>query len=59
MTIVTFDSIESAIQFQGEDYSRAYGPDTANDLFSRWDSQWAHFDVVLHIVRKKTLIGER
>ncbi len=46
ITIITFDSIESVISFQGEDYARAYVPDAAQQVLSRWDQRCAHFEVL-------------
>ena len=36
MTIITFDSIQNVIDFQGEDYTRAYIPDVAKAVLKRW-----------------------
>lgn len=46
VTIMTFDSLQSVINFQGEDYERAYVPDVAQVVLSRWDSRSAHFEVL-------------
>lgn len=46
VTIITFDSLESVISFQGEDYSRAYVPDAAQAVLSRWDLTCAHYTVL-------------
>jgi len=46
VTIMTFDSLQSVIDFQGEDYERAYVPDAARRVLKRWDARSAHFDVV-------------
>lgn len=43
VTIITFDSLDSVISFQGEDYARAYVPDAARAVLSRWDPTCAHF----------------
>ena len=45
VTLMTFDSIQSVINFQGEDYSRCYVPDVAQAVLSRWDLRAAHFEV--------------
>jgi len=45
MTIMTFDSIQNVIDFQGEDYQRCYVPDAAQKVLSRWDRKSAHFEV--------------
>jgi heme-degrading monooxygenase HmoA len=46
ITIMTFDSLQSVVDFQGEDYERAYVPDVAQEVLSRWDSSAAHFEVL-------------
>jgi antibiotic biosynthesis monooxygenase (ABM) superfamily enzyme len=46
VTIITFDSLDSVIAFQGEDYARAYVPEEAQDVLSRWDQTCAHFEVL-------------
>lgn len=45
MTIMTFDSIEDVIAFQGADYTRAYVPEAAQRVLARWDATSAHYDV--------------
>jgi heme-degrading monooxygenase HmoA len=46
VTMMTFDSIQSVINFQGEDYARCYVPDVAQAVLSRWDLQAAHYEVL-------------
>lgn len=46
MTIMTFDSLQSVVDFQGEDYARAYVPDAAQAVLSRWDEVCAHYDLI-------------
>ena len=46
VTMITFDSLEDVIEFQGEDYARAYVPDVAREVLSRWDAECAHFEVL-------------
>lgn len=46
VTIMTFDSLESVIEFQGEDYARCYVPDVAKAVLERWDERAAHFEVL-------------
>ena len=45
MTIMTFDSLQNVIEFQGENYERAYVPDAARALLSRWDAVCAHYEI--------------
>lgn len=35
ITIMTFDSLQSVIDFQGEDYQRCYVPDAAQRVWSQ------------------------
>jgi len=45
MTIMTFDSIENVIAFQGEDYEKCYVPDEARKILKRWDEVSSHYAV--------------
>ena len=45
ITIMTFDSIQNVIDFQGADYARAYVPEAARKVLKRWDQASAHYDV--------------
>ena len=45
VTIMTFESLQSVIEFQGEDYERCYVPDTAQAVLERWDPVASHFEV--------------
>lgn len=45
ITIMTFASLEDVIGFQGEDYARAYVPESARRLLSRWDDVSRHYEV--------------
>lgn len=44
MTIMTFDSIQNVIGLQGGDYQRAYVPDAAKAVLSRWDEICVHYE---------------
>lgn len=46
VTMITFDSIENVIAFQGEDYQKAYVPDAAQQVLKRWDLEIAHYEIV-------------
>jgi antibiotic biosynthesis monooxygenase (ABM) superfamily enzyme len=46
VTMITFDSIENVIEFQGEDYARAYVPDVARGVLSRWDPECSHYEIL-------------
>lgn len=46
VTIMTFDSIQSVIDFQGEDYARSYVPDAARAVLERWDTTASHYEIL-------------
>jgi antibiotic biosynthesis monooxygenase (ABM) superfamily enzyme len=46
VTIMTFDSLQNVIDFQGEDYKRCYVPDAAKAVLSRWDKVSSHYETV-------------
>ncbi len=45
VTIMTFDSIQNVIDFQGPDYRRCYVPDAAREVLKRWDRTSDHYQV--------------
>ena len=46
VTIMTFDSIQDVIDFQGEDYRKSYVPDVAQKVLKHWDPEAAHYELV-------------
>jgi antibiotic biosynthesis monooxygenase (ABM) superfamily enzyme len=46
VTIITFDSLQNVIDFQGEDYTRAYIPDAARAVLKRWDHHCSHYEAI-------------
>lgn len=46
VTMMTFESIQSVIDFQGEDYERCYVPEPAQAVLKRWDLRAAHYAVM-------------
>ena len=46
VTIMTFDSLQNVIDFQGKDYSRCYVPDSAKQVLKRWDRRSAHYETI-------------
>lgn len=46
MTIMTFDDLRNVIDFQGEDYTRAYVPEAAQRVLKRWDQASIHYHLV-------------
>jgi antibiotic biosynthesis monooxygenase (ABM) superfamily enzyme len=43
-TIMTFDSLQNVIDFQGENYAQAYVPDAARKVLKRWDESSLHYE---------------
>lgn len=48
VTIMTFESLQNIIDFQGEDYSRSYVPDAARKILKRWDEHASHYETIEH-----------
>ncbi|MEM1178197.1 MAG: antibiotic biosynthesis monooxygenase [Acidobacteriota bacterium] len=46
ITIMHFDSLESVMAFQGEDYARSHVPAVARAVLSRWDERAQHYEVL-------------
>ena len=46
VTIMTFESIQNVIDFQGEDYARCYVPDAAQAVLKRWDDYARHYEAI-------------
>ena len=44
-TVMTFDSLDDVIAFQGTDYEAAYVPEAARKLLTRWDDRSSHHRV--------------
>ena len=44
VTIMTFESLQNVIDFQGEDFQRCYVPDVAQKVLKRWDQTSTHFE---------------
>ncbi len=45
-TIMTFDSIQNVIDFQGENYKRSHVPDVAQAVLKRWDKESTHYELI-------------
>lgn len=45
VTMMAFDSLQSVIDFQGEDYARCYVPDAAQRVLKRWDEYAEHYEL--------------
>ena len=46
ITIMTFDSLQNVIDFQGADYTRCYVPEAAQLVLKRWDKYSAHYEMI-------------
>ena len=46
ITIMTFDSLQNVIDFQGKDYEKCYVPEPAKKLLKRWDQVAVHYDFI-------------
>lgn len=46
VTIMTFQSLQDVIDFQGEDYARCYVPDEAKKVLRRWDEISSHYEAI-------------
>lgn len=46
VTIMTFESLQNVIDFQGEDYKKCYVPDAAQKVLKRWDRESTHYELI-------------
>ena len=46
VTIMTFNSLQDVIDFQGNDYEISYIPESAKKLLKSWDDRAAHYKLV-------------
>lgn len=46
VTIMTFESLQNVIEFQGENYRKCYVPDAAQKLLKRWDQESTHYELI-------------
>ena len=44
-TVMSFDSLDNVIAFQGADYEAAYVPDAARKMLKRWDARSTHHEL--------------
>ena len=49
MTLMSFDNYEAVKQFAGEDYEQSYVPDAARKIFSQFDEQAHHYEVLYQL----------
>jgi len=45
-TIMTFESIENVIDFNGKDFERCYVPDAAKEVLERWNEFSSHYEAI-------------
>jgi antibiotic biosynthesis monooxygenase (ABM) superfamily enzyme len=45
-TVMSFDSLDNVIAFQGADYEAAYVPEEARKILKRWDPRSTHHEVL-------------
>ncbi|MCP4551754.1 MAG: antibiotic biosynthesis monooxygenase [Bacteroidetes bacterium] len=46
ITIMTFESLQNVIAFQGENYKKCYVPDVAQRVLKRWDLEALHYELI-------------
>lgn len=46
ITIMTFESLQNVIDFQGEDYTRCYVPEAAQKVLKRWAQFSSHYETI-------------
>ena len=46
ITVMSFDSLQNVIDFQGEDYEKCYVPGAAQKVLKRWDKVSAHYELI-------------
>ena len=46
VTIMTFESLQNVIDFQGENYKRSYVPEAAQRVLKHWDQQATHYELI-------------
>jgi antibiotic biosynthesis monooxygenase (ABM) superfamily enzyme len=45
ITIMTFDTLQNVIDFQGKNYQRSYVPESAQKVLKHWDQMSDHYEV--------------
>ena len=46
ITIMTFESIQNIIDFQGEKYQKSYVPEVAQRFLKHWDLEATHYELI-------------
>ena len=45
VVIMAFRSLQNVIDFQGDDYSRAYVPEEAREVLKRWEERADYYEI--------------
>lgn len=46
VTIMTFESLQNVIEFQGDDFKKCYVPDVAQKVLKHWDLESTHYQLI-------------
>jgi len=46
LTMITFESLQDVITFQGKYYQKSYVPDPVQKVLKRWDSETLHYELI-------------
>jgi antibiotic biosynthesis monooxygenase (ABM) superfamily enzyme len=46
ITILTFESLQNVIDFQGKNYKISYVPEVAQKVLKRWDLEATHYELI-------------
>jgi len=46
VTIMTFESLQNVVEFQGDNYKQCYVPDVAQKVLKRWDKESIHYELI-------------
>ena len=46
VTMISFDTLQDVIDFQGEDYKKSYVPAAARKVLKRWDPEASHYNLI-------------
>lgn len=46
VTIMSFDSLQNVVDFQGENYKKCYVPAAAQAVLKRWDKESTHYELM-------------
>lgn len=46
VTIMTFESLQNVIDFQGANYKKSYVPEVAQKVLKHWDLEATHYELI-------------